>query len=503
MKKHTLMIGMFSLGMLVSNAQSVADGLLFGQQENAGTARFRAMSGAFGALGGDLSAMGINPAGSVVFNNHFASISLTNYNRQNNNTFNENQLNSKDNDLGVNQVGGVIIFNNQNKKKTITKFSLGLNYDTTRSYDDRLAYNGSSSNSIADYFLGFANGIAVDNFQLRGDESISGLYRFLGEDFGFGAQQGFLGYQSFLIDSTDNADPLNTNYVANTGTGSFTQNYDIINAGFNGKVSFNGAIEIKEKLSLGLNLNSHSINYQTTTRFREGNTNADATVSSAQFINNLDVQGNGFSFQLGAIAKVTDELRLGATYESPTWYTINETNTQEIAATRLENGNSVTEIISPDVVNIFAPYNLRSPGSVTGSIAYIFGEKGLLSIDYSIRNYSNLRFSPANDPVFIDNNAAINNNLTSAATLRIGGEYRIERLSIRAGYRNEASPYEDKNIQSDVNGYSFGLGYTWGSTIVDLSYDGSDRDMNQQLFTGVGRTAVTMNNVTLTLGFNL
>jgi (2Fe-2S) ferredoxin len=503
MKKHTLMIGMFSLGMLVSNAQSVADGLLFGQQENAGTARFRAMSGAFGALGGDLSAMGINPAGSVVFNNHFASISLTNYNRQNNNTFNENQLSSKDNDLGVNQVGGVMIFSNQNKKKTITKFSLGLNYDTTRSYDDRLAYNGSSSNSIADYFLGFANGIAVDNFQLRGDESISGLYRFLGEDFGFGAQQGFLGYQSFLIDSTDNADPLNTNYVANTGTGSFTQNYDIINAGFNGKVSFNGAIEIKEKLSLGLNLNSHSINYQTTTRFREGNTNADAIVSNAQFINNLDVQGNGFSFQLGAIAKVTDELRLGATYESPTWYTINETNTQEIAATHLENGNSVTEIISPDVVNIFAPYNLRSPGSVTGSIAYIFGEKGLLSVDYSIRNYSNLRFSPANDPVFIDNNAAINNNLTSAATLRIGGEYRIERLSIRAGYRNEASPYENKNIQSDVNGYSFGLGYTWGSTIVDLSYDGSDRDMNQQLFTGVGRTAVTMNNVTLTLGFNL
>lgn len=497
------MIGMFSLGMLVSNAQSVADGLLFGQQENAGTARFRAMSGAFGALGGDLSAMGINPAGSVVFNNHFASISLTNYNRQNNNTFNENQLSSKDNDLGVNQVGGVMIFSNQNKKKTITKFSLGLNYDTTRSYDDRLAYNGSSSNSIADYFLGFANGIAVDNFQLRGDESISGLYRFLGEDFGFGAQQGFLGYQSFLIDSTDNADPLNTNYVANTGTGSFTQNYDIINAGFNGKVSFNGAIEIKEKLSLGLNLNSHSINYQTTTRFREGNTNADAIVSNAQFINNLDVQGNGFSFQLGAIAKVTDELRLGATYESPTWYTINETNTQEIAATHLENGNSVTEIISPDVVNIFAPYNLRSPGSVTGSIAYIFGEKGLLSVDYSIRNYSNLRFSPANDPVFIDNNAAINNNLTSAATLRIGGEYRIERLSIRAGYRNEASPYENKNIQSDVNGYSFGLGYTWGSTIVDLSYDGSDRDMNQQLFTGVGRTAVTMNNVTLTLGFNL
>ena len=32
-----------------------------------GSARFQSMGGAFGALGGDLSAININPAGSAVF----------------------------------------------------------------------------------------------------------------------------------------------------------------------------------------------------------------------------------------------------------------------------------------------------------------------------------------------------------------------------------------------------------------------------------------------------
>ncbi|MGK0422139.1 MAG: hypothetical protein ACJAT9_001822, partial [Polaribacter sp.] len=43
--------------------------LLFSQDDANGTARFTSMSGAFGALGGDLSVMSINPAGLSVYNN--------------------------------------------------------------------------------------------------------------------------------------------------------------------------------------------------------------------------------------------------------------------------------------------------------------------------------------------------------------------------------------------------------------------------------------------------
>ena len=41
--------------------------LLFSKENNSGTARFNAMSGAFGALGGDVSAIKINPAGAAIF----------------------------------------------------------------------------------------------------------------------------------------------------------------------------------------------------------------------------------------------------------------------------------------------------------------------------------------------------------------------------------------------------------------------------------------------------
>jgi hypothetical protein len=57
---------------MVSFSQSLGYqdlGILFSQNDNNGSARFSAMSGAFGALGGDISSININPAGLSVFNN--------------------------------------------------------------------------------------------------------------------------------------------------------------------------------------------------------------------------------------------------------------------------------------------------------------------------------------------------------------------------------------------------------------------------------------------------
>jgi long-subunit fatty acid transport protein len=49
-------------------------------------------------------------------------------------------------------------------------------------------------------------------------------------------------------------------------------------------------------------------------------------------------------------------------------------------------------------------------------------------------------------------------------------EYKIEKLSLRAGYRIEQSPYKNKTTVGDLTGYSGGLGYNFGSTKIDLSY---------------------------------
>jgi long-subunit fatty acid transport protein len=360
---------------------------------------------------------------------------------------------------------------------------------------------------VSQYFLDNANGIALDNFTVRtGDgETASDLYLFLGQDFGFGAQQGFLGYESFLLDAADPNNLAGTTYLSNTGTGTFNQDYLLQTVGYNSKLSFNGAIELNNKWNLGVNLNSHTISTERFTSIEESNSNADATVSNVRFDNTLFTDANGFSFQLGLIGKLTKSLRVGATYESPTWYSIDESQIQEIS-TRAPGNASIVRV-RPNVVNVFAPYRLRSPGSFTGSLAYIFGKSGLLSLDYSITDHSQMRFRPENSSIFRDNNRFINENLQRASTLSIGGEYRIERVTLRGGYRFEESPYENTEIMGNLNGYSFGLGYTWGKTVLDISYDRAERDFSQQLFdTGLNTRAGVMNqmdNIILTIGFNL
>ncbi|WP_298951569.1 outer membrane protein transport protein [uncultured Nonlabens sp.] len=508
--KNILILSALLASAFFSDAQTVSDGLLYTGQDLKGTARYRGLSGAFGALGGDLSAIGSNPASSVVFANNYAGVSLNFTSSDNTSNYFGTTVFSDEGDIEINQAGGVLVFQTPESRK-VTKFAMSLNYDVTRNFDNSLRVIGTSPISISQYFLNNASGIAVDNFTVRTteNESISDLYLFLGQDIGFNAQQGFLGYESFLINSTTdspdgNTDLTNTVYTSATGTGSFNQDYLVETAGYNSKFSFNGALELNKKWNLGINLNSHIISLERFTSIEEGNSNADATITDVRFDNRVSNEGNGFSFQLGLIGKVTDNIRVGATYESPTWYTIEQTQNQEIIT--LSNDGTLTTV-SPNILNVFAPYKLRSPGSVTGSIAYIFGKKGLLSLDYNTRDYSQLKYSPDDSDLFVNNNTFIENNLSRASSVRIGGEYRINNWTLRGGYRMEESPYDNKAIMDDLTGYSLGLGYSWGKTILDISYDHSERDYSQQLFdSGLDTPAGVLNeldNIVVTLGFNL
>ena len=59
----------------------------------------------------------------------------------------------------------------------------------------------------------------------------------------------------------------------------------------------------------------------------------------------------------------------------------------------------------------------------------------------------------------------------------------------------------------DLTGYSLGLGYNFGSTKLDLTFDQSKRTSDHQLFnTGLtDATTIDVNNsnITLSLGFQL
>ncbi|TYB69056.1 transporter [Bizionia saleffrena] len=502
-KLFLLFIGVLSMPTIT--AQNLNDAVRYSDGEIQGSARFRALSGAFGALGGDLSAITINPAGSAVFLKSYAAITLGNTNTKNETSYFNGRNSSSNSNFNIQQAGGVFVFQNNSGSpwKTI---SLAVAYENTKNYEDDWMSNGINTRSIDSYFLNNAQGLRLDEISALPGESTSDAYSEIGSAYGYQNQQAFLGYDSFILEPNTNDDD-NTGYTSNIAGGTFNQEYSYAATGYNGKVAFNLGTQYGENVYLGLNLNSHFLNYERSTFLYEQNNNAGSIVNQVGFENNMSVTGSGFSFQLGSIFKLTEEFRVGLSYNSPKWMSIEEQTTQYLETVRDEAGSNVLKVIDPRILNVFEEYKLQTPGKITGSLAYVFGTKGLISFDYSRKDYANTKFKPTSDSYFRAQNAIIENQLTAASTYRVGGEYKLNRFSLRGGYRFEDSPYANGETVGDLNGYSIGLGYNFGNLNLDLTFDQSQQDNNYQLYNSglVDSAAIdaVQSNVTLTLGFQL
>jgi long-subunit fatty acid transport protein len=353
---------------------------------------------------------------------------------------------------------------------------------------------------VANYFVSHANGVPLDVL----DNSSYG-------ELDHGGQQAYLGYQGYVINPVTNL-PNNMQYTSNvTAGGNYYQENSIYSNGYNGKLSFNAATSYKDKLYLGVNFNSHFTDFVQSTSFYESNNNTlgtDYTVKNLRFDNNLYTYGTGFSFQIGAIAKVTNEVRLGFAYDSPVWYNFSDEFSQKLVAVSANTFNELPpDVVDPEIINYYAPYELDTPGKITGSFAYVFGKTGLISIDYSIKDYGNTKFRPENDPYYRDLNNQMSNTLSTSGELRLGAEYKIKEWSLRGGYRFEESPYKNSTTIGDLNSFSGGLGYNFGMFKIDFAYSYAQRNSQQpfftQGFTDGARINTTNNNVSLTLLFEM
>ena len=501
MKKYIFLL-FAGFAFNVIHSQEISDAIRYSQDNLNGTARFRAMGGAFGALGGDLSSLNVNPAGSAIFSNNQLTVSFTNFGTKNKSDYFRTKSEASTNSFDLNQAGGVFVFKNQNKSSDWKKFSISINYENANNFNNSVFSAGRNpTNSVAGYFLSYAQGVPLDVLEnLRYGELDNG------------GQQAYLGYQGFVINPRA-ANPDNTQYDSNvTPGGNYFQENSIYSNGYNGKLSFNAATSYKDKLYIGVNLNSHFTDFVQSSSFYESNNNTmtiDDTVRNLRFDNNLYTYGTGFSFQIGAIAKVTNEIRLGLAYESPTLYTLNDELSQKLVTVSGNiNGELSPDVIDPNLINYYAPYELQTPSKFTGSFAYIFGKTGLISIDYSLKDYSSTKFKPENDPYFRNLNTEMNNILASTGELRIGAEYKIKALSLRGGYRFEQSPYRNGTTIGDLNSFSGGFGYNFGAFKLDLSYTYGDRTTQQRffaqgLFTDAAQINTINNNVSATLLFEL
>ncbi|CAD0004511.1 OmpP1/FadL family transporter [Flavobacterium salmonis] len=501
--KKTFLLLISGLTFSMSYSQEVSDAIRYAQDNLTGTARFRAMGGAFGAVGGDFSSLSVNPAGSAIFNNNQVGVTFSNQNIKNNSDYFGEQTSDKENSFILNQAGAIFVFNDRNPNSKWKKIAIGATYENTNNFNNNIFSAGTNKNknSIDSYFLNYANGISL------GD--ITGLDY---SDLFYDKQQAYFGFYGKVILPDNPNDANNTQYNTNVPDGgNYIQENEIYARGYNSKLSFNIATSYQDRIYLGANLNVHVTDYRRSSSFFERNTSAleaTQTISNVRFNNDLYTYGNGFSFQLGAIAKVTKSLRLGLAYESNTWYELYDELSQSLYSTTENNANEAIDYeVNPNIINVYDSYTLQTPGKFTFSGAYIFGKSGLISIDYSIKDYGNTKFKPTNDSGFRELNREIDNQFTTNGELRIGGEFKIKRLSLRGGYRFEGSPYNDSKTIGDLNSYSGGLGYNFGSTKLDLAYSFTERESNQGFFaTGLNDPAKInskLNNVSLTLLFEL
>lgn len=526
--KKIFALAIVSLAITSIQAQDINDALRYAQTDLGGTARFKAMSGAFGALGGDFSAINVNPAGSVIFANNQVGVTLSNYHIGNKSDYFGTDASSRRNSLDLNQAGGVFVFNNYDKKSDWKKFAFTINYENVKNLDNSTFSAGTNpNNSVANYFLSYANqngGIPLELLQTQTNETIQSLYNYLGglpDSYypninGYQAQQAFLGYQGYIINPLTTVN-TNTNYKSNIASGgNYYQENRIKTTGYNGKLAFNFSGQYTDKWFFGLNLNSHFLDFRQSSSFFETNNNlkntTGSTVDVIRFNNDLYTYGSGFSFNLGTIFKPVKAVRIGLAYESPTWYRLTDELSQRVTTSgyglnatqdnTLYTSNLVTD---PNTTMVFQPYKLQTPGKLTTSFAYLFGKRGLISLDYAMKNYSGTMYSPKND--FSNTNATMSSLLTTSNEVRIGGEYKVQKISIRGGYRWEQSPYKDGKTIGDLTGYSGGLGYNFGATKLDLAYAYAKREYNQQFFsqglTDAARIKSVNNTVSLTLLFEL
>lgn len=499
MSKKYLLLMLAGLGTSVLQAQETTptDALRYGVENLTGSARFRGMAGAFGAVGGDLSAINQNPAGSIFFTNNYATFTGSSYNSKNISRYYGTKTKDSDSSLDLNQAGVVFVFKDNNPKNDWKKFTIALNYENNNNFNNSIYSAGTNPyNSIDKYFLRFANGLPQE-----GGITLETLKNAYFGNLNFIDQQALLGYEAYIFNPVSTNDN-NSVYVTNVPTSNnfFQDNYTVT-TGYDGKFTANFATAYKDRLFLGINLNYHYTDIIKTTSVFESYNNPDPTkLQSVQFDNETHTFGYGFGFNLGAIVKATESLRLGVAYQSPTWYRLEDEQKQAVIAV---NNGSVS-VYNPGITMIYDPYTIQTPGKWTGSVAYVFGKKGLLSADVSTKDYSNTKFRPQNDYTGI--NSYMSSALDNAIEVRLGGEYKYKAYSFRAGYRFDQSPYKVDQAYGDLTGYSGGLGYSFGDSRIDLAYSYDHRNFNYTFLssglTDPARVSRYNNNVTVSYSIN-
>jgi hypothetical protein len=453
MKKYIICIILFLPLFTVS--QSAQDVLRYSRYQAGGSARYMAVGGAFGALGADFTLASVNPAGLGFYKTSEAVFTPAVHSQTTQSVYNGFRSSDSRTNFYLGNLG-VVISSNTSRNMQYSgwknfQFAAGIN--RLNDFNNKILINGPNpENSLLHAYRDYAQGPPQIPYEDIEDDP--GLQ--YADDLN-------LAWWTFLLDINDT---VNYDYITPVPYAGVFQTKEIETYGSMNEFVLSGSANYSDRLYLGLTLSIPYLKYVEKAKYKEEDI-ADTIFDFKEFTREsyLETRGSGINLKFGLIFRATDWLRLGAAVHTPTWFTRMEDTWWTSMESSFDNGDEYYEV-SPEGIY---EYSINTPFRAIGSMAFLFGERGLISVDYEYADYSTgkLKGTLVNHD---DANAAIQSSYGMAHHIRAGTEWRHQNFSFRAGYRYAGSPYQSDINDGSANSYSVGIGYRNLPVFFDLAY---------------------------------
>lgn len=500
MKKYfyILVVSIFLSLPVVIKAQSLLDGTRLSQPQLGTGTRSFGMGGAMVAATNDYSALDWNPAALTLLQFSEFSISLWSAGHSSEASFfNKTSYNDLTNTT-LASVGAAMPVPTERGH-----FAFGLSYDRVQDYTNAYAFKAVNPNSSFLNTQGFVNdpGYHGGSFSDYLDE----LNNY---------NLAWALYTTYDIDSVNSK--LTTPFA-----GGLQQSGSVTEEGGLYAFRIGAGVDIAEDVALGATLNFYNGSYDYRRVYREEDVNnvfsrtdslAPLGFKSAEIVDSRHQSQFAIGLKLGMFARANEHLDLGLTFETPTLYDIRDEFSR--SGTTVFNYASYTSKNQPSLEGIIInEYDIVTPLKIAAGLAFHL-EGATISGGIDYQDMSQLRYK--NYAVDLgDLNDKIREELGSVLSWRIGGEYIFApaKLSLRAGYRVDPSPYKLDPSEYDKKTFSGGIGIVIGkSTLLEFSYQNQSYTTDHSIYNdltvegqaasaNIDKDVVSRNIFTFSVGF--
>lgn len=488
MKKYSfIIIALFLLGIYSLQAQLPEEALRYSRLSyTSGTARSSSMSGAFGALGGDFSSLSLNPAGLGIYKSSEISFTPGVVYAVSESNFLQNSRKDDISNFNISNLGIVLAFDATGNAASagFQQFNMGIGMNRTNDFTRDVIMKGyNTSSSITSQWV---DDMSV-SLNSDGEPVINGA-----DPYSSG-----LAWETYLIDYAvdDSGNPF---LFSDMQGGEVEQTVRLNTSGYMNEFVISGGFNWDNQLYVGATLGIPYFDYYEDFSIVESDSkNVNDYFETMKYSTSLHTSGKGVNLKIGAIYKPLQWLRIGAALHTPTKYYLSDDYSASLSSVLDLDGNG-NKTYSDDASSTFS-YTLRTPMRFVGSLGFVIGQVGLVSVDYIYQDYSTAKYR--NSSYSLDEvNGMINTNYGVGHVLNLGTEWVLGILRLRAGYGYETSPYTSTTINTggSRNRISAGCGLKISKFAIDFGYAYNIEDIDfypydRYYITPSGNTYLTHN----------